>query len=248
MLLEDGERLEDLECNGLKIIQNKNFYTFTSDSVLLANFVETRASDVCVEIGTGCGVISILLSAKTKFKKMYAFEFQKEMALLAEKNVKLNGLESLIKVVEDDILNFERHISKGSADCVVSNPPYMLACGKNENSIRDKARHENSLPVDKLCMAASQLLKEGGKFFVVYAASRACELIFNLMKNRLEPKRMFFSSNGKGKVMLVVIEAVKGGKHEVKVLPELVTNDSDGKYLEQLHTKYVNKRGGYESL
>ena len=100
MLLEEGERIEDLQCKGLKIIQNKNYYTFTSDSVILANFVRLKERDVCVEIGAGCGVISILLSAKNSFKKITAFELQPEMAQLADKNVKLNNLEEKIEKPE----------------------------------------------------------------------------------------------------------------------------------------------------
>lgn len=239
IFLGEGERLEDLQCAGLKIIQNKNYYTFTSDSVLLANFVNLKAKDVCVEIGAGCGVISILMSAKTQFKKIYAFEIQEELAGLAQKNVKLNNLEQKIEIICENIVNFDKFLEKGSIDCVISNPPYMKSEGKNFNEIRNIARHDNYLPIDKLCKTTSLILREGGKFYIVYSAERSCELIYQLIKNKLEPKKMFFTQNGKGDVKLVLIEAVKGGKHSVKVLPELVTNDEKGDYLEKLHTKYI---------
>lgn len=99
VVLEEGERIEDLQCKGLKIIQNKNFYTFTSDSVILANFINLKKTDRCVEIGTGCGVIPVLVSAKTSFDKIYAFELQNEMARLAEKNVLLNKLEDKVSII-----------------------------------------------------------------------------------------------------------------------------------------------------
>ena len=239
MLLEEGERIEDLQCKGLKIIQNKNYYTFTSDSVILANFVRLKERDVCVEIGAGCGVISILLSAKNSFKKITAFELQPEMAQLADKNVKLNNLEEKIEIINENIVNFNKFISNNSIDCVFSNPPYMLSRGKNTNSIRDKARHDNTLPIDLLCRETSKMLKAGGRFYLVYTANRSAELIYNLVKHSLEPKRMFYTQNGRGEVKLIVIEAVKNGKHEVKVLPELVTNDANGEYLKLLHTKYI---------
>lgn len=239
MNLVEGERIEDLQCRGLKIIQNKNYYTFTSDSVILANFAKLKSNDVCVEIGTGCGVISILLSAKNNFKKIFAFELQEEMALLAKKNVKLNDLGEKIEIINENIVNFNKFLPKNSVDCVVSNPPYMHSDGKNKNTIRDTARHDKTLPIDMLCNLTSQMLKDGGKFYLVYSANRSAELIYNLIKNSLEPKRMFFTQNGKGSVKLIVIEAVKNGKHEVKVLPELVTNEEDGRYLEILHTKYL---------
>ena len=227
-----------MQCKGLKIIQNKNYYTFTSDSVILANFIRLKSEETCAEIGTGSGVISILMSAKNKFKKIYAFELQKEMAELARKNIKLNHLEDKIEVVNDDVLNFNDKFQKNSFDCVFSNPPYMLSNGKNENTVRNIARHDFCLSAEKLCMVASQMLKEGGRLYLVYAASRSCELIYNLTKNSLEVKRMFFTQNGRGDVKLILIEAVKGGRHGVKFLPELVTNDIDGSYIEKLHTKY----------
>lgn len=233
------ERLEDLQCKGLKIIQNTDYYTFTSDSVILANFINTKKNDKCLEIGCGCGVISILLSAKKDFDNITAFELQSEMAELADKNVKLNHLQEKIKIINDDITSFDKYIDKQSIDVVFSNPPYMVGGDENKNAIRDRARHEKSLPLEKLTRTVSQILKFGGKFYVVYSAERSAQLIHSLIENKLEPKRMFFTSNGKERVVLVVIEAVKGGKHGVKVLPELVTNEKDGKYLEKLHTKYI---------
>lgn len=238
MKLEKGERLEDLQCKGLKIIQNKDFYTFTSDSVILANFIDTKRKDKCVEIGCGCGVISILLSAKKEFQNITTFELQKDLAMLAQKNISLNNLNDKINVINEDVRNFNRHIEKGSVDVCFSNPPYMLGGDENKNNIRDIARHEKSLPLQDLTKSASQMLRFGGKFYLVYTAERTAELIQALMSNNLEPKRMFFTSNGKGRVVLVVIEAVKGGKHGIKILPELVTNEENGEYIEKLHTKY----------
>ena len=121
MKLEKDERIEDLQCDGLQIIQNKNFYTFTSDSVVLANFISAKRGDKCVEIGTGCGVISILLSKKISFEKITAFEIQEEMFSLAKKNVELNNLENKIEIVHDDIIDFEKYIKSGSIDVVFSN-------------------------------------------------------------------------------------------------------------------------------
>ncbi len=234
----EGERIEDLQCNGLKIIQNKNFYTFTSDSVILANFIKLKPKDICAEIGTGCGVISILMTAKNKFKKITAFELQPEMAELAKKNVLLNKIEDKIEIICENAVNFAKYFNKNSFDCVFSNPPYMLSNGKNENSIRNIARHDCMLSVEELCKTAKDMLKNGGRFYLVYTATRSCELIYTLTKHSLFVKRMFFTQNGRGDVKLMVIEAIKGGRHGVKVLPELVTNDKDGNYIDLLHTKY----------
>lgn len=236
------ERVEDLECHGLKIIQNKNYYTFTSDSVVLANFIKLKPKDKCVEIGAGCGVISVLLTAKTPFDKIYAFEIQSEMARLAEKNVLFNDLQDKITVISDDVKNYKQYLEPESIDVVFSNPPYMKNNSqRSKNPVKDLARHDESLSITELCRCAYGMLKFGGRFFVVYTAERTCELIFTLMKHNLEPKRMFFTSNGKGKVILVIIEAVKGGKHGVEVLPELETNDVKGEYLQLLQTKYFGQ-------
>ena len=240
--LGKDERIEDLQCNGLKIIQNKNYYTFTSDSVVLANFINLKKNDRCVEIGAGCGVISVLLSAKTNFDKIYAFEIQDEMAKLAEKNVILNDLQDKISIISDDVRNFKQHLEAESFDVVFSNPPYMKSStARNANPVRDMARHDASLPINDLCKTAYSMLKFNGRFFVVYTATRTAELIYTLIENNLEPKRMFFTENGKGKVILVVIEAVKGGRAGVEVLPHLETNDIDGKYINILHTRYFGR-------
>ena len=240
-ILKD-ERVEDLDCQGLKIIQNKNFYTFTSDSVILANFIKLNKNDECVEIGTGCGVISILLSAKTQFKKIYAFEVQNEMAKLAEKNIRFNDLQEKITIISDDVRNYKQHLQDKMLDVVFSNPPYLKKdTSLNKNVVKNIARHEENLPLKDLCKTASKMLKFGGKFFVIYTATRTAELICGLVENNLEPKRMFFTNNGKGRVVLVVIEAVKGGRHGIEVLPELATNDLDGSYLKTLQTKYFGK-------
>ena len=237
--IEGNERIEDLQCKGLKIVQNKDYYTFTSDSVILANFVNMKKGDVGADIGTGCGVIPVLLSAKTQFEKIYAFEIQPQMARLAEKNVILNSLEEKIEVVSDDAREFKHHFKPETFDVVFSNPPYMHSnVALNEKPVRSIARHDRTLPIDDLCKTAFDMLKFGGKFYVVYTANRTCELILNLKKFHLEPKRMFFTENGKGRVVLVVIEAVKGGKQGVEVLPHLETNDKDGNYIKTLQTKY----------
>lgn len=236
--LDKDERIEDLQCKNLRIIQNKNLYTFTSDAVILANFIKLKKNEKCAEIGTGCGVIPILLSAKTELDKVVAFEIQEEMARLAEKNVMLNNLEEKIQIISDDVRNYKQHVPGESFDVVFSNPPYMKRHEGLKGDSRAVARHEISLPIEDLCKTAFGLLKFGGRFYVVFSAERSCELIECLIHYNLEPKRMFFTENGKGKIVLVVIEAVKGGKHGVEVLPQLTTNDLSGDYLEILQTKH----------
>lgn len=237
ILLNDSEQIEDLQCKGLKIIQDKSLYCFTSDSVILANFVKTRKNDVAVEIGTGCGVISILVQAKNQIKKIFAFEIQEKLQKLAQKNIKFNNLQEKIEILCDDAKNFEKHFAKGSMEVVFSNPPYFKETNFKQNEIKKFCKEEVLLSCDELCKTASAMLKEGGAFYCCYAAERACELICSLDKHRLAVKEMFFTDNGKGEIKLIVLKAVKGGKSGVKVLPNLVTNEENGNYLEKLQTK-----------
>lgn len=238
--LEKNERIEDLQCGELKIIQNKDLYTFTSDSVILANYIKLNKNDKVLEIGGGCGVISILLTEKTNCKNFCMFELQASMAKLCDKNIKLNNLNDKINLVCDDIKNFEKYLSLESIDVVFSNPPYMKCDAENANNVRDIARHDSKLSIHDLCSCAKKLLKFGGAFYVIYSADRTCELVYELIENNLQPKEMFFTENGKGKVLRVVIKAVKGGKSGIKVFPNLITNDVEGKYLEKLQTKNFN--------
>lgn len=240
MNLEKNERMEDLQCKGLQIIQNKNLYTFTSDSVVLANFVKTKASDVAVEIGAGSGVISILIQAKNKVKKIFAFEIQHEMALLCEKNLILNNLQEKVELIADDVKNFKKHFEK-SVDVVFSNPPYFKVTDFAQTDCKKIAKEEVCLSCADLCKVASAMLKSGGSFYCCYSAERSCELISELAKNKLSVKEMLFTENGKGEVKLVVIKATKDGKAGVKVHPNLVTNEQNGDYLEILHTKNFGK-------
>lgn len=241
MILDENERLEDLQFNGLKIVQDKNLYTFTSDSVVLANFVKTKKNDFSVEIGAGSGVISILVQAKNDLKKIVAFEIQKEMANLCKKNIKLNKLEEKISLVCDDVKNFEKYVETNSVDVVFSNPPYFKETNFSQTQAKKIAKEDVCLKPEKLCEVASKMLKNGGVFYLCYPAERSIEIIENLSKFNLKVKQMFFTENGKGEIKLCVLKAVKGAKNGVKVFQNLVTNEENGDYLEKLHTKYIKK-------
>lgn len=242
MNLKENERLDDLQVGGLKIIQDKTKYCFTSDSAILANFVSAKRTDKVCEIGTGTGVISILLTIKQNPEKIYAFEVQKETAELAQRNVELNLLNEKIEIINAPIQDFEKFVKRESFDVVVSNPPYRKVNQKSLVSIREEeaiSKHEVMLTLDEFVLCAKNLLKFGGKFFLVYDATRTAELIYKLKQNNLEPKTMFFTSPSPTKnPVLVLIEAVKGGKEQVNVLPTLITNDKDGNYIYTIQNLY----------
>lgn len=220
MDLEKGERLEYLGCNNLKIIQNKNLYTFTSDSVILANFLKIKSKESAVEIGGGSGVISILATAKNKVKKIKIFEIQENLQKLCEKNIKINNLNDVLELISDDVRNFKKYVEVGSQDVVFSNPPYFLV-DKTENSVRKFARQEVFLNLKDLIKISSQMLKYGGRFYLIYPASRLCELIYECEKNDIKIKKLFFTENKNKVVNLVVIEGRKNGSDGVQILPTI---------------------------
>ena len=237
MKLQQGEKIEDLQCGDLKIIQNKNLYTFTSDSVILANFIKTKPKDLVVEIGAGSGVISILVQAKNKLQKIKAFEIQPQMQALCEKNIALNHLEEKIELIKGDVKNHEKYLSNSSVDVVFSNPPYFKCTNFSQNEVKKLAKEEEKLSCEELVCFASEMLKSGGNFYCCYLAERSAELVYVLQKHKLAVKEMFFTENGKGEVKIVVIRATKDGKFGTKVYPNLVTNEENGNYLDLLKTK-----------
>lgn len=219
MELEKGERLEDLGDN-LKIIQNKNLYTFTSDSVVLANFLKIKPKENAVEIGGGSGVISILATAKNKFKKIKIFEIQEKLQKNCEKNIKINNLSEKLELICDDIKNYRKYLEVGSQDVVFSNPPYFPVDDSLE-SVRKNARQEVFLNLKDLIKVSSEMLKFGGRFYLIYPASRLCEFVYECEKNDIKIKKMFFTENCHGVVNLVVIEGRKNGSDGVQILPNV---------------------------
>ena len=230
-------RLDDLMLDGLKLYQYVDGYNFTSDSVLLSNFIKAPASSICVEIGTGSGIISILLSHKQNVKKIYAFEIQKKYSDLAKKNIEYNNIEN-IEVINDDIKNYAKYI-KNQVDVVYANPPYFTGETTSPNEEVAIARHEKYLPLNVVASASSKLLKSGGTFYVVYPANRLCELIVELVKNKLMPKKMFFAQPTKNKdASTVYVMCKKDARFSVKVMPVLITNDLDGNYVQTIQKLY----------
>ena len=242
MFLTENERLDDLQVGNLKIIQDKEKYAFTSDSALLANFIDAKNSDSCLEIGCGSGVISILLSHKCNPKKIVAFEIQSEPAILAKRNIELNNLSNKIQIINAPVQQFKNYVNAESFDIVFSNPPYMKV---NEKSLLNEkeeiaiSRHEVKLTLQELIENSSKLLKFGGKLYLVHKAERLAEIFFEMKTHHIEPKKMFFvTPNENSAPNIVLIEGKKGGKSGIKVLPTLIANDKNGDYLYTIRKLY----------
>jgi tRNA1Val (adenine37-N6)-methyltransferase len=201
-----------LQFEGLKIIQNKNLYCFSSDAVLLCNFVKTTKSDTLVDLCSGSGVVGILAQAKNKSKKLVLVEKQKALADMSKRSLELNGIKNA-EVYNIDIISAPEVLGTEKYDVVCSNPPYYLTDGKKLTGKQhiDMAKFEITLTFDTLCSVASKLLKYGGKFFVVNDSSRIAELLTTLKKYSLEPKVVEFCFP-KQNSNVVLIQATKNGK------------------------------------
>lgn len=236
-------RLEDLQYKGLKIYQNKDLYCFTSDAVTLANFAKIKKGDKVCDFCSGSGIIAILLSAKNEPSEIYAVEIQNEMFELLQKNIELNNVEN-IKPILGDVKEFSKHIPAGSVDVVICNPPYKKkgASFHNENQVVATARHEIKRDLLGLLESVKRVLRFGGRFYISYDANRSAELLAKLKAFELEPKRMFFAQPSPQKnATLVFVEATRGGREGVEVLPTLISNDKDGNYVQNIFDNYRRK-------
>lgn len=189
---EKNTRLDDLECKGLKIRQFVDGYCFTSDAVLLANFVRCKKNDTIVDFGCGNGVISILLSAKTPAKKIVGIELQKEVAELAKSNVLLNNLQDEIDIINTDILFTPDILGKESVEIVVCNPPYFASTsGERRETLQIAlSRHESTCDLTNLLRCASEILKYGGEFYIIHKTQRMAEVIAKASEYSLTPKHL----------------------------------------------------------
>ena len=215
----DGERIDDLQYNGLRIIQNENLYCFSSDSVLLCNFVKAKATDTVVDLCSGSGVVGILSQAKTNAKKLIMIEKQQCLADMCKRSIQLNKIKNA-EVFCADIKNAVEIVGYNKADVVCCNPPYYLTTQKklSGNKSIDIAKFEIELDFETLCKSVNQILKYGGSFYLVNDSERIAEILSILKKYKLEPKKIEFVFADTNKASnVVLIKAVKYGKQGAKV-------------------------------
>lgn len=234
---ECGERLDDLQCNGLYLIQDPDKFCFGIDAVLLSNFVEVKKNGHVVDLCTGSGIVPILLSAKTGAKKITGIEIQSDIADMARRSVSYNKLDEKIDIINDDISNALKYINNCSVDSVCVNPPYMkdTTAIKNPDLPMAIARHELLTDLDTVINIASKLLKESGKFFMVHRPSRLSEIFASMRQNRIEPKRLrFIHPYIESKANLVLIEGAKGSGVWLDVEPPLVVYKDKNVYTDEV--------------
>ena len=247
------ERIDDLNLNGKKILQDTDLFLFGMDSVLLANMVnKTNESTVLVDLGTGSGVMPIIILEKIKMKKIIGVELQEKMYNLAVKNIKLNGAQDKFVVLNEDLKNIEnikkciiKETSKEKVDIVISNPPYKKSGTGVINDVDEKyiARHEIKCTLEDIFKTASKLLKFKGKLYLVHKPERIVDLLSVARKYNLEAKHVtLLQPTVNDKPSIVLIEYVLGGKNECTIEKTIVEYDDKGNYTKEILDIYgMNK-------
>lgn len=239
--LRPEERLDDLQINGYQIIQHPDKFCFGMDAVLLSSFVKCKEGNCVLDLGTGTGIIPILLCAKTPAEHIDALEIQPESADMAKRSVALNGLTEKITIHTGDIKEASSLFPASSFDVITTNPPYMNNHHGLQNPKLPKAiaRHEILCTLEDVIRESAHLLRPGGHFFMVHRPFRLVEIITSLTKYRLEPKRMRLVQPFSGKEPnMVLIEAVRGGNSMIKIEAPLIIYQAPGKYSKEIDEIY----------
>lgn len=239
--LKENERIDDLQRDGYRIIQNPAKFCFGMDAVLLSGFARVKEGEHVLDLGTGTGIIPLLLSAKTKALHLTGLEIQEESADMAARSVRLNGVEEKIDIVQGDIKEAGAIFGAASFDVVTCNPPYMIGKHGLQNPDAPKAiaRHEVLCTLEDVASQAAKVLKPGGNLFLVHRPFRLAEIITTLTKYRLEPKRMqlvypFIDKEPN----MVLIEANRGGKPRMTVEKPLIVYKEPGVYMPEIYDIY----------
>ena len=235
-LVKDNERIDDLQ-NGYYVIQDPDKFCFGMDAVLLSGFAKVKKGETALDLGTGTGIIPILLKTKTNGKHFTGLEIQKECADMAGRSVRYNHLEDDVEIVQGDIKEAAGIFGAASFDVVTSNPPYMIGEHGLRNPYMAKAiaRHEVLCTLEDVVSQASRVLKDRGHFFMVHRPFRLAEIFQVLMKYKLEPKRMqLVYPYIDREPNMVLIEACKGGNSRITVERPLIVYEKPGEYTKAI--------------
>lgn len=234
------ERIDDLQLKGLRIIQDSELFCFGTDAVLLADFAKPKKHARVADLGTGTGILPLLLYGREDSIAVQALELQESLCALARRSVDLNGLGGKIEVVHGDIRH-ARELLLGDFDLVVSNPPYEKeTAGINSaNESHRIARFEIAVNFTQICEGAKRLLKSGGRFAFIHRSSRLAELFDTLKSNGMQPKDVrMIHSYVSGPSSLVLVSAVKDGNEGLNVLPPLIVHNADGSETNEIRAIY----------
>lgn len=234
-----GEKIEDLG-HGYCIIQDPKYFAFGTDAVLLADFAKMKEGERAIDLGTGCGIIPILMCARTKGIHITGLEIQQSLADMARRSAALNGLEESIEIIHGDLKETAKLISPG-AHAVVVNPPYeKINTGKESpNEYLNIAKRELCCTLDDVISAAAKLLRTGGKLYIIYRTERFAELMGRMREYKIEPKRVTLVSQRRGEAPnFALVEGRKGAGEGVKFAPVLAIYEDDGSYTKEAKKIY----------
>ena len=244
MDLKENERIDDLQYKGLKIIQNTKGFCFGIDSVILSDFAKNiKKGSKVVDLGTGTGIIGLLLCKKTELKEIVGVEIQKEVAEMANRSIKLNKLEDKFKILNTDINKIfeDKLLEKNKFDVVVMNPPYKeKGTGKiNEVDSKIISRHEVKATLSDFIKVASNLLKDKGEIYIVHKPERMPDIIQKMRENKIEPKEIkTVYSNKKTEASLILIKGIKGANKFFKILEPVYIYEENGEYTKEIKEIY----------
>lgn len=239
-----AERIDDLQCNGYRIIQDTDGFCFGMDAVLLANYAVPSVVPGArvLDLGTGTGIIPLLIAAKTDAAELTGIEIQKDVAEMAERSVRLNHQEHRMRILQADVREIRTLGLDSSMNVVTSNPPYMKAGLKNAESRKLISRHEVACSFYDIAYAAAFTLKSNGKFFLVHRPNRLADIITELRRVHLEPKRMRLVYPYQDReANLFLMEAVKGGRSQLTVEPPLIVYREANVYSDEILEIYQSK-------
>ena len=239
--LKPGERIDELNRNGYQIIQDKNRFCFGMDAVLLSGFAKVKPGETVLDLGTGTGIIPILLEAKTDGSHFTGLEIQPDSADMARRSVALNGLEQKVDIVTGDIKDASKLFGASSFDVITTNPPYMIGQHglQNPDEAKAIARHEVLCTLEDIMRESSKLLKPKGRFYMVHRPFRLSEIFCCMTKYGIEPKRMklvhpFIDKEPN----MVLIEGLHGGNPRMTVEKPLIVYKEQGKYTDEIYDIY----------
>lgn len=240
-LVHEGERLDELHRNGYWIIQDSKRFCFGMDAVLLSSFAQAKRGERVLDLGTGTGIIPILMEAKTQSGDFTALEIQEESADMARRSVSYNHLDEKIKIVTGDIKDASKIFGASSFQVITTNPPYMIGNhGENSPSkAKAIARHEVLCTLDDILRESARLLVNGGRFYMVHRPFRLAEILSKMVEYKIEPKRMrlvypFIDKEPN----MVLIEGLRGGKSRMTVEKPLIVYKEQGVYTDEIYDIY----------
>lgn len=239
--LNENEKVDDLQCKGLRIIQKNDGFKFGVDAVLLSNFATVKKNDNILDMGTGTGIIPILLAGKTMAKSITGLEIQEDMADMAKRSVDINNLGERVRIICGDIKESVEIFGPSSFNTVVSNPPYM-SVGRglvNPSDSKSIARHEILCTLEDIIRSSGKILVPGGQLAMVHRPHRLVDILYCMRMYGIEPKYMrFVHPSPYKKANLVLVKGYRGGNPELKMLDPLYVYDENGNYSKEINDIY----------